>query len=128
MVADLAFRHARDAQRQGDVVAGAEMIEQPKILKDDADAAAQRGPSGAGRSRVWRELDTQPASPSSLPQTPALGRSDAAIPVESSGSGEAFGFVFEPWHESGVMASGHLLVRRARSCRSMVSVWVWMIG
>lgn len=39
---------AGDAQRQGDIFPGGEMIEQAKILKYDADAAAQIRPAGGG--------------------------------------------------------------------------------
>src|SRR5260221_3873769 len=49
MLADLCLGEARDAQRQRRVVEGREVIDQAKILEDDADAPAQGGQLAARR-------------------------------------------------------------------------------
>ena len=51
VVADLPVPRSGDAQWQGDVVAHAELVDQPEILEDDADTPPQRGSGGAVQRR-----------------------------------------------------------------------------
>jgi hypothetical protein len=65
-VANLALRRTGDAQRQGHVVAGAQLVDQPGVLKNHPDPAPQRGPGGAIERGGIASEQCQPAVRRSL--------------------------------------------------------------
>ena len=68
IVLGVAFGRTGETQRQGDIVEGGEMVEQPKILEHDADPALQRAELRAGEVRDGPTEQRHPAARDGLGQ------------------------------------------------------------